>query len=177
MTSATQRQQHLKDIPDLQAAIASGNLPAVSFVKPDGLLDGHPASSKLSLFESFSKGIVSAVQANPKLWDDTAILITFDEGGGYWDSGYIQPLDFFGDGTRIPAIMVSKYSTGGYVSHTYGDHVSFLKFVERNWHLRPVAENSRDNFPNPVTRGNNPYVPVNSPAIGDLTDMFNFHRQ
>jgi phospholipase C len=117
--------------------------------------------------------IVDAVQANPSLWASTAIFITFDEGGGYWDSGYVQPLDFFGDGTRIPMIVVSPYSTGGHISHTYTDHVSTLKFIERNWGLKPITKRSRDNLPDPVTAGN-PYVPVNSPAIGDLFDLFNF---
>jgi phospholipase C len=177
MTSATQRDTHLKDVPDLVSDISSGNLPAVSIVKPDGLLDGHPASSKLDLFEAFASNIVSEVKANPKLWAHTAILITFDEGGGYWDSGYIQPLDFFGDGTRIPAIMVSPYSTGGHVTHVYADHVSFLKFVERNWGLETVSRIGRDNLPDPVAYADNPYAPVNSPAIGDLMDMFNFYRK
>ena len=174
MTSATQRKTHLKDVSDLDGDIAAGRLPAVSIVKPDGLADGHPASSKLSIFEAFAKNIVAKVKANPALWAHTAILITFDEGGGYWDSGYIQPLDFFGDGTRIPAIMVSPYSTGGHVSHSYADHVSFLKFVEKNWDLPKVAANTRDNLPNPQATRVNPYVPINSPAIGDLMDMFNF---
>ncbi len=177
MTSAEQRQAHLADVPDLEADIKSGDLPAVSIVKPDGLLDGHPASSKLNLFEAFTRKIVEGVQHNPDLWAHTAIIITFDEGGGYWDSGYIQPLDFFGDGTRIPAIVVSPYSTGGHISHVYADHVSFLKFVERNWHLPPVSANGRDNMPNPRTRSSNPYVPINSPAIGDLMDLFDFHQQ
>lgn len=174
MTSATQRATHLKDVPDLAAAIADGKLPAVSIVKPDGLLDGHPASSKLDLFEAFAGNIINEVHANKKLWDNTAILITFDEGGGYWDSGYVQPLDFFGDGTRIPAVMVSKFSTGGHVTHVYADHVSFLKFVERNWALPPVSQTGRDNLPNPISFERTPYVPVNSPAIGDLMDMFDF---
>jgi phospholipase C len=176
MTSATQRQEHIADVTKLESDIQNGTLPAVSFIKPDGLLDGHPASSKLDLFEAFTHNIIDNVKANPRLWAHTAILVTFDEGGGYWDSGYIQPLDFFGDGTRIPAIMVSPYSVGGHVSHVYADHVSFLKFIERNWHLQPVASNTRDNLPNPIARTSNPYVPVNSPAIGDLMDMFNFHK-
>jgi phospholipase C len=174
MTNAAQRKQHLADVPDLKTAIANGSLPEVSFVKPDGLLDGHPASSKLSLFEAFSANIVNEVKANPTLWAHTAILITFDEGGGYWDSGYIQPLDFFGDGTRIPALMISPYSAGGNVSHVYADHVSFLKFIEKNWALPTVSPTARDNLPNPVSLQSNPYVPTNSPAIGDLMDMFNF---
>jgi phospholipase C len=174
MTDPQQREAHLADVPDLEANIASGNLPAVSIVKPDGLLDGHPASSKLDLFEAFTRKIVNDVQANTELWNHTAIIITFDEGGGYWDSGYIQPLDFFGDGTRIPAIVVSPYSTGGRISHHYADHVSFLKFVEKNWYLKPVSANSRDNLPNPVATSANPYVPTNSPAISDLMDVFDF---
>jgi phospholipase C len=174
MTNASQRKQHLADVTDLTTAIANGTLPEVTFVKPDGLLDGHPASSKLSLFEAFTSNIVSEVKANPSLWAHTAILITWDEGGGYWDSGYIQPLDFFGDGTRIPAIMVSPYSAGGHVSHVYADHVSFLKFVEKNWGLPTVSATGRDNLPDPVSLQSNPYVPTNSPAIGDLMDMFNF---
>ncbi|HTW29801.1 MAG TPA: alkaline phosphatase family protein [Acetobacteraceae bacterium] len=176
MTSATQRARHLKDMPDLISDIAQSTLPAVSFVKPDGLLDGHPASSKLDLFEALTQNIINRVKANATLWKSTAILITFDEGGGYWDSGYIQPLDFFGDGTRIPAIMVSAYSAGGRVSHVYADHVSFLKFVERNWALPTVSKTGRDNLPDPIAYENNPYVPVNSPAIGDLMDMFDFTR-
>jgi phospholipase C len=173
MTNAAVRTAHLKDTTDLYAAIANGTLPAVSYVKPSGFVDGHPASSKLDLFEGFVKKIVDDVQANPSLWASTAIFITFDEGGGYWDSGYVQPLDFFGDGTRIPLIVVSPYTTGGHISHSYADHVSTLKFIERNWGLKPITKRSRDNLPNPVTAGN-PYIPVNSPAIGDLFDMFNF---
>ena len=79
------------------------------------------------------------MQANPKLWKNTAIFITFDEGGGYYDSGYVQPLDYFGDGTRIPMIVVSPYSTGGHISHDYNDHVSILKFIEYNWELQPLT--------------------------------------
>jgi len=86
MTNPAVRTAHLKDTADLYAGIKSGQLPAVSYVKPSGWVDGHPASSKLDLFEGFVKEIVDGVKANPKLWADTAILVTFDEGGGYWDS-------------------------------------------------------------------------------------------
>ena len=176
MTNAQVRTAHLKDTIDLYNDIQNGSLPSVSFVKPSGFVDGHPASSKLNLFEGFVKKIVDLVQDNKKLWADTAIFVTFDEGGGYWDSGYVQALDFFGDGTRIPMLVVSPYSVGGHISHTYNDHVSFLKFVEKNWKLSPVTQRSRDNLPNPIQEPSNPYVPVNSPAIGDLTDLFSFSR-
>jgi phospholipase C len=177
MTSATERQQHLKDTLDFYQGIRNGALPAVSFVKPSGLVDGHPASSKLNLFEGFTKYIVDLLQSQPDLWKDTAIFVTFDEGGGYYDSGYVQPVDFFGDGTRIPLMVVSPFTKGGKISHEYTDHVSLLKFIEYNWQLPPVTRRSRDNLPNPITSEFNPYAPINSPAIGDLTSLFDFDRR
>lgn len=101
-------------------------------------------------------------------------MVTFDEGAGYWDSGYAQPLDFFGDGARIPLIVVSPYSTGLHISHSYTDRVSTLKFIEANWILGPITARSRDNLSNPVVNASNPYVPINTPGIGDLMDMFTF---
>ncbi len=175
MTNPQQRAEHLQDVTDLYNDIYNGTLPAVTFVKPSGFVDGHPASSKLDLFEGFVKKIVTETKANPKLWKSTAIVVTFDEGGGFYDSGYVQPIDFFGDGTRIPFLVVSPFSTGGRVVHTYYDHVSVLKFIEKNWGLAPVTGYGRDNLPNP-TAGPTPYVPGNQPAIGDLTEMFNFKK-
>ena len=119
MTNPSERDAHLKDTTDLYDAIASGNLPAVSYVKPSTFTDGHPSSSKFSLFEAYTKDIIQHLQANPELWRTTAIFVTVDEGGGYYDSGYVQPVDYFGDGTRIPLIIVSPYSRGGHVAHQY----------------------------------------------------------
>ncbi len=171
MGDPAQRAAHVKDATDFFAAIDSETLPAVSFVKPDGLLD-----SKLDLLEGMIKKTVDHLMARPELFADTALIITFDEGGGYYDSGYIQPLDFFGDGPRIPLIVVSPFTRGGHISHTYTDHVSILKFIERNWNLQPLTHRSRDNFPNPVVGDDDPYVPLNSPALGDLFDLFDFGR-
>lgn len=178
MTNESVRTKVNKDTIDLYQEIKNGTLPAVSFVKPSGLLDGHPASSKLNLFEGFTKKLVDAVKCNPELWKDTAIFVTFDEGGGYYDSGYVQPVDFFGDGTRIPLMVVSPYTKPGHISHDYSDHVSILKFIEHNWYLSPITDRSRDNLPNPkYDRCENKYAPTNTPAIGDLTDLFDFNQK
>lgn len=174
MGNTAQRTAHIKDTIDFFNAVDNGTLPAVSFVKPDGLLDGHPASSKFDLFEAMVRKIMDHLTGNPELFASTALMITVDEGGGYYDSGYIQPLDFFGDGPRIPLIVVSPFTKGGHISHAYADHVSILKFIERNWNLQPLTNRSRDNFPNPVSLFFNPYVPLNSPAISDLFDLFQF---
>ncbi|MBV9243596.1 MAG: phosphoesterase, partial [Methylobacteriaceae bacterium] len=171
------RAEHMRDVTDLFVDLKNGTLPAVSYVKPDGAMDGHPASSKFDLFEAFVQNIISLAQSNKDQWNDTAIFVTVDEGGGYYDSGFIQPVDFFGTGPRIPMIAVSRFSKGGHIRHTYSEHSSFVKFVERNWYLGRLSERSRDNLPNPrVDDDDSPYIPANMPAIGDLFDMFDFGR-
>jgi phospholipase C len=174
MANPTARAAHIADTVDMYADIASGKLPSVSFAHPDGTIDGHPQSSKLGMFEAYVKNILAKLDANPALKASTLVVVTFDEGGGYWDSGYIQPVDFFGDGPRIPMIAISPYSTGGKISHSYADQVSILKFIERNWTLAPVTGRSRDNLPNPMVGADNAYAPTNSPALSDLFDLFDF---
>ena len=91
-----------------------------------------------------------------------AIFVTVEEGAGYYDSGYVPPLDFFGDGPRIPLIVVSPFTKPGHISHSYADHVSIWKFIERNWDLPAISSRSRDNLPNPKSDWDNPYVLENS---------------
>ena len=166
---------HTKDIVDFFADVKNDTLPSVSFVKPSGLVDGHPQSSKLDLFEALLDNIVDRIRAKPELFAETAIIVTWDESGGFYDSGFIQPVDFFGDGPRVPLLVISPFSRGGKVVHTYYDHVSITKFIERNWRLKPLSTRSRDNLPNPIADDDdNRYVPRNMPAIGDLMEMFHF---
>jgi len=73
-------------------------------------------------------------------------------------------------------IAVSPFARQGQVDHTYSDHASIVKFIERNWRLKPLSARSRDNLPNPVTFPWAPYFPINRPAIGDLTQMFDLPR-
>jgi phospholipase C len=170
----TDLKNNLQDITQFYQDVQNDTLPAVSFVKPDDITDGHPGTSLPLLFEAFSRNLVETVKAQSTLWPQTAIFITLDESGGNYDSGYIQPIDFFGDGPRIPLIVVSPFAKPGYVDHTYGDHASLLKFIEKNWGLKPLSSRSRDNLPNPVIAPGAPYFPTNSPAIGDLMTLFNF---
>ncbi len=150
-------------------------LPAVSFLVPRNLDSGHPGYSVLASYEAFARAVISRVQSHPTLWQHTAILVTTDEGGGYFDSGSIQMLDFFGDGPRIPLIVVSPYARRGHVDHMYSDHASILKFIEHNWGLSPLSPRSRDNLPDPVM-GADPYRPVNGPSVSDLSSLFDFSR-
>jgi acid phosphatase len=175
MTNPAKRANIQHGVGDFDADVSSGRLPAVSFLKP-GMDDGHAGYSTMAAFEGFAAHAIAEVQNNPKLWKNTAIFLTFDEGGGYYDSGYVQPVSFFGDGTRVPMIVISPYAKPGYISHTYTDHASLLKFIERNWRLSTLSQRSLDNLPNPTSRKANPYVPTNRPAVGDLFDYFDFAR-
>ena len=165
---------HLSGLSTFDRDLAHEHLPAVSYLVPKNLDSGHPGYSVEASYEEFVRQIVTQVQAHPKVWAHTAILVTTDEGGGHFDSGYIQTLDFFGDGPRIPMIVVSPYARKGHVDHVYNDHASIAKFIEYNWDLPRLSDRSRDNLPNPSTGAADPYKPTNGPAIGDLLSLFNF---
>jgi acid phosphatase len=172
MTNPALRKNVQHGLGDFVSAAANGTLPAVTFLKP-GNDDGHPGYSTMYAYENFVARAVAAIQGNPKLWRSTAIFITEDESGGYYDSGYIQPVSFFGDGPRIPMQVVSPYARRGFVDHTYTDHVSILKFIEANWGLKPLTSYSEDNMPNATPQA---YVPKVRPAIGNLMTMFDFQN-
>jgi phospholipase C len=170
MTNPALRKNVQHGLNDFVYQAAHGTLPAVTFLKP-GNDDGHPGYSTLAAYENFLARAVAAVQNNPTLWKSTAILATMDETGGYYDSGYVQPVSFFGDGPRVPMTVISPYARQNYIDHTYNNHVSVLKFIEANWGLSPLTSYSLDNLPNPTMDG---YVPENRPAIGNLMSMFDF---
>jgi acid phosphatase len=169
-----QLRSRLAGLSTFDRDLARGALPAVAFLVPKNLDSGHPGYSVLASFEDFVRAVVTRVQSHPQLWAHTAILVTTDEGGGHFDSGYIQLLDFFGDGPRIPLLAVSPYARRGHVDHTYADHASILKFIEHNWSLQPLSARSRDNLPDPVSDSADPYRPTNAPAVGDLHTLFDF---
>ncbi len=167
---------NLKGLTSFYAAVAGGTLPEVSFVVPKNVDSGHPGYSAPARYEAFLQDLVNKVQANPALWADTAIVITTDEGGGYFDSGKIQNLDFFGDGPRIPRVVVSPFARRGHVDHTYQDHASILKFIERNWGLPTLSSRSRDNLPNPREDDDRAEGRASRGAIGDLVSLFDFPK-
>jgi phospholipase C len=164
---------NLVGLHQFAADVVKNELPAVSFLVPKNLDSGHPGYSVLGSYEAFVHSIVTRIQSHPQIWRHTAILVTTDEGGGYFDSGFIQVVDFFGDGPRIPFIVVSPYARHGHVDHVYSDHASILKFIEHNWDVPRLSRRSRDNLPDPVM-GDDLYRPMNTPSVGDLSSLFDF---
>jgi hypothetical protein len=81
--------------------------------------------------------------ARPKLGAGFGIETGVNVGGGFHDADYVRPLNFFGAGTRVPVIVVSPFAPDGQLVHNHCNHVSILKFIERNWCLPPITNRSR----------------------------------
>jgi phospholipase C len=126
--------QHLQDEANFFQDLQNGNLPAVSFIKPVGENNEHPGYTDLLLGQQHVADIVHAVQNSPD-WAHTAIIITYDENGGRWDGVSPPTTNMWGDGTRVPAIIISPYARQGYVDHTQHDTLSILKTIEERFGL------------------------------------------
>jgi acid phosphatase len=131
------RAQHLKDESDMIADIAAGRLPQVAFYKPPGKFNEHPGSTNVMQGDIHLADLVAKLQASPQ-WPHMAIIITYDENGGFWDHAAPPKGDRWGPGSRIPAIIVSPYAKKGYVDHTPYDTTSILQFLTRRFGLEPL---------------------------------------
>jgi phospholipase C len=113
--------------------IDAGTLPAVSWVIPDGQNSDHPAQQEWGIDKdtgpSWVASIVNAIGNSP-YWGSTAIVVTWDDWGGWYDHVAPPQLDYTGLGFRVPMLVVSPYAKPGYVSHTQYEFGSILKFVE-----------------------------------------------
>jgi phospholipase C len=120
-------------------ALQDGTLPAVSWVMPvgggaeTGQFDQHPEGN-MTYGEGWLVGVVDRVMQS-SYWNSTAIFITYDEGGGYYDHVPPPVLDGVQLGFRIPLFVISPYTKENYVSHTVMNHASSLSFIDYNWGL------------------------------------------
>lgn len=148
---APDRERNLKDYTDLVADIERGSLPQVAFYKPQGSLDGHPGYTDVQSGDRHIADLLARIKASP-LWTSTAIIITYDENGGFWDHVAPPRGDRWGPGTRIPTIIVSPYAKRGTIDHTPYDTTSIIKFITLRFGLAPL--------------------PGVRPGAGDLTAAF-----
>lgn len=144
--------QHLKDEASFFAALQNGTLPAVSFVKPIGLDNEHPAYATILRGQEHIAKLVRAVQGS-RYWSEAVIIITYDENGGYWDHVPPPVVDRWGPGPRVPTVIVSPLAKRGYIDHTTYDMTSILKFIETRWNLAPLG--TRDAAANNLTNAFN----------------------
>ena len=151
------RAEHLKDETDFVAAIDRGTLPQVTFYKPAGRYTEHPSYTDLMSGDEHINMILDKLVKSQQ-WPHMAVIVTYDENGGFWD--HVPPPsgpgwgDRWGPGTRIPAIIVSPFAKHGYVDKTPYDTTSILKFITERFGLEPL--------------------PGVREKAGDLTNAFNF---
>jgi phospholipase C len=133
------RAQHLKDEKEFFAAARAGTLPAVSFVKPLGDANEHPGYTDLMAGEQHALALINAVRSGPN-WSDAAIIVTYDENGGFWDHVAPPKIDRWGPGSRVPTLIISPYSKRGFVDHTTYDTSSILALIEHRFGLKPLTK-------------------------------------
>jgi phospholipase C len=117
-----------------------GHLPAVSWLLPPGEYSEHPPGSMCE-GENWTVSVLNAVMQGPD-WDSTAVFVTWDDFGGFYDHVAPPQVDQFGLGPRVPLLIISPYAKAGHVSHTVYDHSSVLKFIETRYNVQPLT--SRD---------------------------------
>jgi phospholipase C len=133
------RAAHLRDEDDFYADVADGKLPPVTFIKPLGNDNEHPGYATLFNGQQHVADLVSAIRNSP-YWQDTAIIVTYDEHGGRWDHVPPPVVDRWGPGSRVPTIVISPFAKKGFVDHTQYDTTAILKLIEERWNLDPLTD-------------------------------------
>ncbi|MDR5754184.1 MULTISPECIES: acid phosphatase [unclassified Caballeronia] len=139
------RAQHLRDggIGDdpstnkLLADIDAGRLPAVTFYKPQGNLNMHAGYADVESGDRHIANVIEHIRRGPQ-WENTVVIVTVDENGGWWDHVSPPKGDRWGPGSRIPALVISPYAKKGFVDHTVYDTNSILRFISRVHDLPPL---------------------------------------
>jgi phospholipase C len=135
------RAEHLKDEKDLWQALRDGTLPAVAWYKPLDVDSDNAGEGSMLVAEQRIVRMIEAVKAS-KVWPRTAIVISWDDYGGFFDHVPPPVIDRWGPSNRVPTIIVSPWAKRSHVDSTQYETVSILRFIEWRWGVQPLA--SRD---------------------------------
>jgi phospholipase C len=160
---------NIRPLQDFFAAAQAGTLPAVSWIVPNDRVSEHPPGL-VSTGQAHVTSLVNAIMGGPD-WPSTAIFISWDDWGGFYDHVVPPSVDANGYGLRVPGLVISPYARTGYVDHQVLSHDAYLKFIEDDFlggqRLNPLT----DGRPDP-----RPDVRENAAILGDLTQDFNFNQ-
>ncbi|HEV3227962.1 MAG TPA: alkaline phosphatase family protein [Solirubrobacteraceae bacterium] len=148
----------------------TGNLPAVSWIDPNNKVSEHPPS-RVSEGQAYVTKLVNAIMRSPD-WKSTAIFVSWDDWGGFYDHVSPPAVDQNGYGLRVPGIVISPYAKQGYIDHQTLSHDAYLKFIEDVFLGGQRLDPKTDGRPDP-----RPSVRENDPQLGDLRADFNFHQK
>ncbi|TLX89212.1 MAG: hypothetical protein E6K93_06890, partial [Thaumarchaeota archaeon] len=153
-------------LPDgnLFTDIAGNNLPSVSFTTPSQ--SEHQPPQDIKLGEDSTVSILNAIMAS-SYWNSTAVFITWDDSGGWYDHVPPPQVDGFGYGFRVPLLIVSPYAKQGLVDHTLSDHTSLLKFIETLYSIPPLTQRDAqaNNLMEAFNFSQSPRNPLSLPGI------------
>jgi phospholipase C len=137
---------------DVQTQLAD-----VTWITPPGNYSDHPGEKlNLCVGEGWSVQIINAIMNSP-FWNSTAIFLTWDDFGGFYDHLPPPTVDYFGVGIRVPLLVISPYVKAGTVQHGLSEVTSLLRFSEKVFNLASITERDK--------------------KTNDLMDMFNFNQQ
>jgi phospholipase C len=181
MIGKTDQANHQYDLSDFWAAVNARQMPSVSFLKAPAYQDGHAAYSDPLDEQTFLVDTINALQNTPA-WGSTAVVVAYDDSDGWYDHvmsplvmssaspqdaltgagacGAPQPgayLDRCGYGPRLPLLVISPFAKTNFVDHSISDQSSILRFIEDNWSLGRIGNQSFDAL------------------AGTLDNMFAFH--
>ncbi|MGH9125570.1 MAG: alkaline phosphatase family protein [Acidimicrobiales bacterium] len=160
---------NIQSVDKFYAAAASGTLPSVSWVVPSGAVSEHPPSP-VSFGQSYVTSLVNAVMHSPD-WDSTAIFLTWDDWGGFYDHVAPPSIDENGYGLRVPGIVISPYARPGYVDHQVLSFDAYDKFIEDDFLGGQRLDPATDGRPDP-----RPDVREDASILGNLLNDFDFHQ-
>jgi phospholipase C len=161
---------NIQTLDNFFTAANTGTLPAVSWIDPNGTVSEHP-TALVSAGQTYVTGLVNAIMRSPD-WSSTAIFLSWDDWGGFYDHMQPPAVDANGYGLRVPGIVISPYARTGYIDHQTLSHDAYNKFIEDVFLGGQRLNPATDGRPDP-----RPDVRESSPLLGDLASDFNFNQK
>ncbi|HEX3055614.1 MAG TPA: alkaline phosphatase family protein [Gaiellaceae bacterium] len=157
-------------LQDFFTAARTGTLPAVSWIAPAQAVSEHPPAL-VSAGQAYVTSLINAVMRS-KDWSSTAIFLSWDDWGGFYDHVRPPRVDAQGYGLRVPGLVISPYARRGFVDHQVLSHDAYLKFIEDDFLGGARIDPKTDGRPDP-----RPDVRENAAVLGDLTQDFDFTQE
>jgi phospholipase C len=159
---------NVQSLTNFFGAASAGTLPAVSWVVPAAKVSDHPPDSLVSSAQTYVTGLINAIMRGPD-WNSTAIFLSWDDWGGFYDHVAPPSVDQNGYGLRVPGLVISPYARQGYIDHQTLSHDAYLKFIEDDFLGGQRLDPRTDGRPDP-----RPDVRETNPLLGDLSSDFDF---
>jgi len=160
---------NVQTLSNFYTAAKQGTLPAVSWIDPNGKVSEHPPAL-VSAGQTYVTGLINAIMSSPD-WDSTAIFLSWDDWGGFYDNVLPPVVDENGYGLRVPGIVISPYAKRGFIDDQILSHDAYNKFIEDDFLGGQRLDPMTDGRPDP-----RPDVRESNPLLGDLTADFDFNQ-